>query len=418
MLEGGCDFKVDRESTPLFVDYLRFQRGAVVAHFGELAEYAREYAESKGREILVSGNFYELFPHFHSMEPKVDVIVTERKTSYRESAWCRYAAGFAADKPVVIIEDPYDSVIPDLVEKLRNGRGHDRFRMSIYEPTALGLNMSVPYGAWLGSVVEDAFYAPHDLCLEVQSFLAGNEHLYGPRTYSETAVAFSVGGALQLPVINRFREDERGSTGSSAPFWAVCQQLSAAAQPYDVIVLPDGELRIGAPTPNDLAAYRTLILPDCRVLTEAHAAALIGYLDAGGRVVMLGSCGANLDDGIRRAILEHERTVHIEDAQGFALDLLPLAPQVSFDASLDAMVNIVRLHNAAAIHLIRYDYDDALDTVPILLSLEMQIRLPRPFFSVTPVSPGGQLEASVKTSGGDHLLRLRNVPLYSILWLR
>ncbi len=418
LLERGFDFSADRETTPLFLDYLRFQRKAVAAHFGELADYVHEYGVSIGRDVLVSGNFYELFPHFHALEPKVDVVVTERKTSYRQSAWCRYADGFAGDKPLVIIEDPYDSVIPLLFEDLERGRGHDRFRSTIYEPAALGLNMSVPYGAWLGSVVGNAFYAPHDLCVEIQTFLADNEHLFGPRSYSETAVVFSVGGALQEPVIDRFREDERDAVGSSTPFWALSGRLGLAGQPYDVLVLPDGELRTDADDSKPWEQYRTLILPDCRFLTEAQARALIACLETGAWIVSIGDLGANLDQDLRLAILEHERTNRLEDAQGFEPDLLPLGPQVSFDGAIDAMVNLVRLDQGAAIHLIRYDHDEAIDAVPVLPSLEMRVRLPRPFFGITAVSPGGELEASVDTAGGDHVLRLRNVPLYSILWLR
>lgn len=418
LLERGYDFKVDRESTPLFLEYMRFQRKAVADYFAELADSARDYAASKGRDVLVSGNFYEFFPHFYAIQPKVDVLVTERKTSYRQSAWCRYAAAFGGDKSVVIIEDPYDSVIPGLVEKLRRGRGYDLFRLTMYEPAALGINMSVPYGAWLGSVIEDAFYAPHDLCVEIQGFLADNEHLYGPNTYSERAVAFSVGSVLRQPVVNRFQPHERGSGGSRTPFWAVCERLSLAGQPYDVIMFPDGELRADVVTAKHLARYRTLILPDCRALTRAQADALTGYLDGGGWIVWLSSLGANLDDEAQRAIVEHERTIRVEDAQRFEPERLPLGVQVSFDAPVDLMVNVVRLEKGAAIHLIRYDYDEALDRIPVLPSLEMRVRLPRPFFGVTPLSPGGELEASMKTAGGEHRLRLRNVPLYSVLWLR
>src|SRR3712207_5397681 len=52
LLERGYDFKTERESTPLFWDYLRFQRRAITEYFGELADYAREYAASKGRSVL------------------------------------------------------------------------------------------------------------------------------------------------------------------------------------------------------------------------------------------------------------------------------------------------------------------------------------------------------------------------------
>ena len=109
--------------------------------------------------MLVSGNFFNLLDQYYPLEPKVDLIITEmRNTRYRQPAWYRYVAGFAGPKPVVVVENPYGGVVPELVADLKAGKGYDRFRMSLYEAAALGANMSVPYGAWMGSVEQDAFY--------------------------------------------------------------------------------------------------------------------------------------------------------------------------------------------------------------------------------------------------------------------
>jgi hypothetical protein len=67
-------------------------------------------------------------------------------------------AGFAGPKPVVVVENLYSGVVPELVAKLQANNGFDLFRMSLYEAAALGANMSVPYGAWIGSIEEDAFF--------------------------------------------------------------------------------------------------------------------------------------------------------------------------------------------------------------------------------------------------------------------
>jgi hypothetical protein len=123
--------------------------------------------------VLVSGNFFNLQDHYLPLEPSVDVIVTEmRNTTYRQPAWYRYAAGFGGDKPVIVVENPYGGVVPDLVRDLSQGLSYDLFRMSIYEAAALGTNMTVPYGAWMGSVTQDSFWPPHELCAEIQDWLA------------------------------------------------------------------------------------------------------------------------------------------------------------------------------------------------------------------------------------------------------
>src|SRR3954467_15806347 len=278
LLEQGYDFKDRREETLLFWDYIRYQRGQITRYFGELADYAREYAASRGRAVLVSGNFFDLYDQYHALEPKVDLIITEmRNTTYRQPDWYRYVAGFAREKPVVVVENPYGGVVPELIEQLGRGRGYDRFRMSLYEAAALGANMTVPYGAWMGSVIEDAFYAPHELCVEIQSFLADHERLFSRRTYAEVAVVYSVRSVSELVARRDSLSDNRvnASRDVEIPFVDACRTLSDARQPYDVVFFPEGELRPDTLTGDDLAQYRTLVLPECHHLTEPQAALLL-----------------------------------------------------------------------------------------------------------------------------------------------
>ncbi len=192
LLPQGYDFKSRRHAVPLFPHYIRYQRGQIKRYFAELADYAREYARSKGRTVLVSGNFFNLHDEYYPLEPAVDLIITEmRNTRYRQPEWYRYVRGFAADKPVVVVENPYGGIVADLIEMLGRGKGHDLFRLSLYEAAAMGVNMSAPYGSWMGSVQEEAFYAPHDLVVEIQAFLAENEELFSPTAYAELGVVFS-----------------------------------------------------------------------------------------------------------------------------------------------------------------------------------------------------------------------------------
>ena len=124
LLERGYDFKANRESTPLYWEYLRFQRKTIVGYFAELADYIKEYGASKGRDVFVSGNFYYFSPHYDPFEPKADILVTEMNaTSYRQPSWCRYAAGFARGKPVIVVENPYGGVGPELLPKVEGRQG-------------------------------------------------------------------------------------------------------------------------------------------------------------------------------------------------------------------------------------------------------------------------------------------------------
>jgi hypothetical protein len=412
LLERGYDFKSDRETTPLYWDYIRFQRETIVGYFAELADYIKEYGKSKGRDVLVCGNYYYLSPHYYPFEPKADVLVTEMNaTSYRQPAWCRYAAGFARGKPVIVVENPYGGVGPELLPKLQQGKGYDLFRMMQYEASALGINMSVPFGAWMGSVIEDSFWAPHDLNVEIQDFITTNERLYSSETFSEVAVLFSIQSAYDW-------EEHRGWK-QRFPFWSTTEGLVEQHQPFDVVVLPEGKLREDWITSGDLARYRTLVLPECTFLTPPQVEALRGYLENGGRVIATGELGANLDPQERASLFAHAHLVHAtavepKDFTG--------GPQVIVDPGIDLAVNIHRVGDKeAAIHVIRYDYDEERDEVPVLDRMDLDVRLSRPFRSVRVTSPRGEVGSHFTFSRERremHRIELENVPLYFVVHLQ
>jgi hypothetical protein len=421
LLEQGYDFKQNRESAPLFWEYNRFQHQQVTHYFRELAQYAREYAASKGRKVLVSGNFFNLVGHwYYQLESDVDLIITEmRNTRYRQPAWYRYVAGFCGDKPVVVVENPYGGVVPELIDKLKVGKGYDLFRMSLYEAAALGANMSVPYGSWMGSVIQDSFYAPHELCVEIQGFLAQHERLFSARSYADIAVVYSVESEFQRGARRELFADNRYnvSTSEIGPFWQVCEALSDIAQPYDVVFFPDGQLRPDTITAGDLRQYRTVILPDCRFLTAAQAEALRDYLADDGRVLALGEPGADMPDDVRRTLSEHERTTLVAVEQGFRLDYLADGPQTTIEGADDIAIHIQRVETGAALHIIRYGYNEAIDRVPTLPHLRFGIRLPEHFESVVAHTPDGTIDTALSIEGDVHWIELREVPLYTIVSL-
>jgi hypothetical protein len=422
LLAQGYDFKRNREQTPLFWEYHRYQIRQVYRYFNELADYAREYAAEKGRKVLVSGNFFNLIAHwYYAIEPKVDLIITEmRNTRYRQPAWYRYVAGFAAGKPVIVAENPYGGVVPDLVQMLKVGKGYDLFRMSLYEAAALGANMSVPYGAWMGSVIQDPFNPPHELCVEIQRFIADHEHLYGSKTFSETAVIYSVETEFQRESGRGIFADNRYNVETSeiGPFWQACEALSDAVQPYDVLFFPDGDLRPDTLTADALNQYRTIILPDCRYLTKPQSRLLQDYLAKDGRLLVVGDLGANLSQEERGAILRHPSTRQVEIGASFDLNWLPFGQQLTLSAATDVAINLQRVEAGVAVHILRYDYDSQQDQVPALEELQIDLRLPGRFASLEVFAPKDPPQAKLEVSGDLPRMVLKNVPLYSIILLK
>jgi hypothetical protein len=167
------------------------------------------------------------------------------------------------------------------------------------------------------------------------------------------------------------------------PFLDACRALSDARQPYDVVFFGDGELRPDELTLEDLRRYRTLVAAGCDDLTDHQAALLREYAAAGGRVVEA-----------------------------------PDDPQVVVDpAAADFAICIQRVEAGAAMHVIRYDYDEAADRVAPLQRLELTLRLPETFPNADAFSPRDDLRITASSAGGVHRLVLEDVPLYGVVLL-
>ena len=416
LLERGYDFKDGRESTPLFGEYYRYQCGAIKRYFHELATYAREYGRSQGREVKVSGNFFNLDPTYLALADDVDLVITEmRNTTYRQPEWYRYVAGFAGGKDVVVVENPYGGVVPELVDLLHAGKGHDLLRLSLYEGAAFGANMTVPYGSWMGATIEDSYYAPHDLATEVQTFLAEHEDLFSKDSANRVAVVFSI-ESTRAAISRQDQSDNLTNARDESvevPYRVVTERLARAAVPFDVVLFPDAvtaDDRIGA---HSIEAYATVILPDCAFLTPGQAAAVRTYADGGGCVVVIGGLGDNLPEAEREALLAHPqvRRASLGDVDEF----LPLGRQVVVEA--DCSVNIQRLADgSAAVHVVNYAYDAAVDEVAVLPGVELAVELDQPRRHATAISAtGGRWELEVESDGAHQRVRLPELGLYTVV---
>lgn len=419
LLERGHDFKTQRAQAPLFWEYHRFQRSAVKRYFSELAHYAREYAAAQGREVLVSGNFFNLYPHYHACVPDVDIVITEmRNTRYRQPAWYRYVSGFSGDRSVVVAENPYGGVIPELVEQLSHGRGYDLYRLSLYEAAAHGCNMSAPYGSWMGSRIEDAFYAPHDVTMEVQKFLADSEALLSRSTHHDTAVVFSIESNHEL-VARRdaFADIVENVTDKQVhvPFWDVSEELADAGEPYDVIVFPDGLLHPDDVQVESLERYRTIVLPGCSYLTSQQAAAVLAYLDRGGSVVVLGDLGTNLDADEREKLVGHDGVRRVEDTS--VATILGGHRQVDVEPASDVSVTLQRLDDgAAAVHIVNYAYSLDHDRIEPIKDLRLTVSVPGRPTTATLHAPGRPpADIPVETDGGRHRLAIDELGIYGVV---
>jgi hypothetical protein len=113
-------------------------------------------------------------------------------------------------------------------------------------------------------------------------------------------------------------------------------------------------------------------------------------------------------------LLEHDGTV---TAETLALENLAGGPQVVVAGTHDLAVCIQRVDRGAAVHLLRYEYDEEADAVPILPMLSLDVRLPTTFASAAPRSPSGRFAVEADSAEGVHHLELADVPLYATVLL-
>ena len=116
-------------------------------------------------------------------------------------------------------------------------------------------------------------------------------------------------------------------------------------------------------------------------------------------------------------LTDHQSAL-LSEFSGEIVDMPDLAdPQVRVQTTADLAICIHRLDGAAAVHLIRYDYDEAADAVPALPRLELSIRLPQAFSHAEAVSPGRGLRAGLTVDGLTHRLVLEDGRLYGVVVL-
>ena len=411
LLERGYDFTADQLDTPLYRDYHRYQCDAIRRHFGELAAYARAYARENGREIRVSGNFFNMDPQYLALADDVDVIVTEmRNTAHRQPEWYRYVAGFAGGKDVIVVENPYGGVVPELAEQLSRGRGYDLLRLSLYEAAAMGTNMAVPYGSWMGATIQDSFHAPHALLREIQDFLAGHEDLFAPVSGNDVAVVYDVAGNFDLVARADVGDNLLNSRDDSVvvPYRTVVARLARAGVPFDVVLFPDGVTAPDRVTADDLHGYGQLILPACADLTGGQVAALHAYLAGGGRVVHTGDLG---EPSLRTH--PRVRAAAADDLDG----LLPYGRQVEVAGHVLA-TNVMRLPDGrSAVHVVNYDYDPEEDRVRPF-DTDLTVSLSRRYPRASATFCDGRvttLEVRLGEGGHRHTVALRGLGPYTIV---
>mgnify|MGYP002510220292 FL=1 len=438
------------EESPMFRDYYEFQMRAVKKHFTELADHAREYARrTQNKEILVSGNFFNCMPVYYPFEDKVDVIITEmEKTLFRQPHWYRYISGYSNTKPVIVAENPYGGIVPQLLEMLEAGQGYDLYRLFLLEASVYGCNMSVPYGGWMGNTIKNAFYPPASVTAQVQGFLAEHEEYYSKDSSAMIMVAYSFpsyywrevtksGGANALvedESILFYKSLDMESEGASRlPFWEVIHLMSDRQVIYDVRMFGDEDLRPDRVDVSQWQQYELIVLPECDFLTANQREELEKYIDRGGRLLMFGKTAENCP-GWARQMAEKKNVIICANpaSRGEAMELFGQVfeelndriAQVKVkveDVSLQNFVGVHchRNHGVNTIHLLNYHYDRKEDRVQPIEHVSLEARIPSEATSVRCMDlDGKEIPCQARAAQGRLTVKLEKLPLYAVVEIR
>jgi hypothetical protein len=406
LLERGFKAGDSPRTMPLYHHFCQFLVEAIVTTYREMAGYVRECAASAGRSVKVAGNFFNCSPEYDAMVAASDLLVTEmRITGPRQPWWFRHAAGFSQGKDVLVVENPYGGVIPQLVSDLNQGKGYDLFRLSVYEGAAMGTCMTLPYGSWLGSEIEDSYWAPKILTDEAGQFLESVDGLRSRVSANEVGVLYSVAANLRAE-IDSGKWDDPGKPFSPAAgavpptgYWDAIEHLSSDCVPFDCVILPDERYRDNDITASSLARYRTVVAAGCRHVSEAQHRAVRAYLDGGGTVVIAGDYALNLPGPIRQQVIAHGGA---RIAGSGSLTSQVGDRQVLCEGGGTLAVNLDAISaSESALHIVNYAFNRDEDACIPCQSLPVAVRAPHPVGTATVYAPGRPPERIAVTRDGS-----------------
>ena len=422
---------------PFYKEYWEFQVRAVKKYFGELSDYAKQYAkQAHQREVLVSGNFFNLMPCYYPIVPKVDVIITEMEhTQFRQPYFYRYCEGFAEGRDVVVAENPYGGIVPELAAMLDQGKGYDLYRIFLLEASMYGCNMSVPYGGWMGNTIKDAFWPPRELSIEVQDFIYHNQRMYPRGQKGDVCVLYSY-------LSYYWRETADGSGGANAmqqftdlsvtsstgwegerrrtPFWETIKTLSDLQVIYDVRMMADDVLRKDEFTLEMISDYPLVVLPDLDQLTFSQQDILVSYAKQGGQVLAHGRLAEGSDlierlNATGRLHVSQNADTFTKAMTQFESAVKPLYQPLASVRVSDSRLGLHRYADGqnTYVHLMNYDYDAQADAIrparDVTLTIKAEGRV-----SVHGLK-GQQLAFEAQSHQGVTTVRLNEVPVYLVV---
>jgi len=390
------------QAVPLVRAWIAFQWEGSVRNVAEYSQHARAYARAtRGTPIPVTANVFDASAYGLSYLPYIDVFSGEKPgLGLRNDHWYRYAYAYAGGKPTVLTNAP-NEYIASINDDMRDGKP-DGYLLQVLEAYAQGVCMAVGYGGWLGHLRKDAVWMPKPLADRLGRWLKDNEALFPATPVADTALLFDHGAGLEEELFGGLSGGVLRSPGAH-PTRQVFTEMGTLLCRHHRLYRVEIASASAPLTPERLAAYKNLILPDCYRLPETDRAAVQAWIDAGGRALIVGE-GPR---GMTRAAA----VASSDDPAALAWTIA--APQRVTVTGPDTVA--LALHETAdgyALHLVNYSMNAETKGVErvaeMTVTLDVDARL-----AATASFPDDGVEVMLD----GRTLSLRNIGLYTSLQL-
>ena len=410
----------ERWKIPLYRDYYNMQMDSIEWVVREVSRHAKQYCEkTRGEAFPVTANLFQCFPVGDSCKKYLDILAGEKTDiRLRQDGWYRFASGWLNGKDCCFVEDP-NEYVRSINEDIKNGI-NDRFILFALEPIAHGFHVAFPYGSWLQNQVKDAFWPDLRLLrrlgpwLDEKEALFGKEHLARIGVVYDSASAYensvsepATGGTMTYNRVEKIsldgveelgRQGAFSNQGNFGHFFTLVQELSNRHVLYNVLF----ESKDEPLTPERLAGYTTIVVPDAFLLSGETAAVLRSFAENGGTVLTYERAAAPL------ASFAHYGSAEL----GSLIDRLEKADDLmTAPPSPDYSMDLRKTEKGCALHLVNYHYNSDTHKIDPLGTLAF-----RPGFAVSSVKTHAfpenpELTAELK----DGELIVKNAGIYTVI---
>jgi len=234
----------------------------------------------------VTANVFDASAYGLSYLPYIDVFSGEKPgLGLRNDHWYRYAYAYAGGKPTVLTNAP-NEYIASINDDMRDGKP-DGYLLQVLDAYAQGVCMAVGYGGWLGHLRKDAVWMPKPLADRLGRWLKDNEALFPATPVADTALLFDHDAGLEEELFGGLSSGVLRSPGAH-PARQVFTKMGALLCRHHRLYRVEIAGASAPLTPERLAAYKNVILPDCYRLPETDRVVVQAWIDAGGRALIVG----------------------------------------------------------------------------------------------------------------------------------